>query len=155
MALDVTVRVDPPWQTDVAALIDALDAYQQTLYPPESLHALDCAALSADDVVFAVARDALNTAVGCAALRVGDGYAEIKRMFVRAGVRRGGVGTALLGFLETEAAERGFDRMLLETGVHQPQAIALYSSHGYVCCGRFADYPDDPLSVFMQKHLDG
>ncbi len=154
MALDVRIRVESPWRADVAALIEELDAYQQTLYPPESLHALDCAALSADDVVFAVARDALNAAVGCAALRFGYGYAEIKRVFVRAGVRRGGIGTALLGFLEAEAAERGFDRMLLETGVHQPQAIALYSSRGYLRCGRFANYPDDPLSVFMRKHLN-
>jgi putative acetyltransferase len=41
----------------------------------------------------------------------------------------------------------------LETGIHQPEAIALYERFGFVRCGPFGDYQPDPLSVFMDKRL--
>ncbi len=41
----------------------------------------------------------------------------------------------------------------LETGVHQPGALAFYTRHGYVPCGSFGDYEENPLSVFLEKGL--
>lgn len=41
----------------------------------------------------------------------------------------------------------------LETGVYQPEALALYGRAGYVERGPFGDYVADPLSVFMEKEL--
>jgi putative acetyltransferase len=41
----------------------------------------------------------------------------------------------------------------LETGVKQPEAIALYKSAGFVEIEPFASYAPDPLSVFMEKRF--
>ena len=40
---------------------------------------------------------------------------------------------------------------MLETGPSQPEAIGLYERLGYRVRGPYGGYPDDPLSVFMEK----
>ncbi|MBJ7312730.1 GNAT family N-acetyltransferase [Rugamonas sp. CCM 8940] len=140
-----------PDQPDVIALIAELDAYQLTLYPPESVYALDLATLKQPHVLFAVARDAAGTAVGCAAIVLGAEYGEIKRLYLRPASRGLGLADALLTQLETAARQRGCHQFALETGPAQPAALALYARHGYQRCAPFGDYLDDPLSVFMRK----
>ena len=56
MNADVSIALESPDQPEVIALIDELDAYQKPLYPPESHHGIDLAALSRTNVLFAVAR---------------------------------------------------------------------------------------------------
>lgn len=147
------VALERPDQPEVARLIDALDAFQKPLYPPESHHGIDMDALLQPNVLFAVARDGSGAAIGCAAVVVHGGHGELKRMYV-APARRGlGIGKALLAFLEQSAARQGCSRMMLETGVLQPEAIGLYAACGYARRGPFAGYGPDPLSVFMQKNL--
>jgi len=145
------IAFESPDQPDVRALIDALDAYQVPLYPAESHHGVDIAALCRPDVLFAVARDTAGRAVGCGALIIETGYGEIKRMYTDPSQRGKGVGSALLRRLEDEARQRGVTRFALETGNRQPQAVALYARLGYRTCGPFGPYEDDPHSVFMQK----
>ncbi|MDZ4360542.1 MAG: GNAT family N-acetyltransferase [Variovorax sp.] len=145
------ISIENPNQADVIQLIDDLDAYQKPLYPPESHYGIDLAALSAAHVLFAVARDDAGTAIGCGALVMNPGYGELKRMYVRPQNRGQGVAAKVLGFLEGEATARGCTMFRLETGVSQPEALAFYARAGYVRRARFGDYPDDPLSVFMQK----
>ncbi|WPH16645.1 GNAT family N-acetyltransferase [Variovorax paradoxus] len=145
------IAIENPGQPDVIQLIDDLDAYQKPLYPPESHYGIDIAALSAAHVLFAVARDEAGMAIGCGALVMNAGYGELKRMYVRPQNRGQGVATKVLGFLEAEAAVRGCAVFRLETGVRQPEALAFYARAGYARRERFGDYPDDPLSVFMQK----
>ena len=55
--------------------------------------------------------------------------------------------------LEREAAQRGVTLMQLETGIKQPEAIALYRKLGYAERGPFGNYKSDPLSLFMEKRL--
>lgn len=147
------IRLEPANQPEVLALIAALDAHQRPLYPPESHHGIDVQALSQPGVLFAVVRDASGVAVACGAAVLGEHWGEIKRMFVRPTLRRRGVARHLLGFLEHEAFERGCGLMMLETGIRQPEALGLYEHAGYKRRGPFGDYAEDPLSVFMQKHL--
>jgi putative acetyltransferase len=149
----MSIALESPDRSDVARLIDELDEYQQPLYPPESHHGIDIAALSRPNVAFAVARDAGGRALGCAAVVVEADYGELKRMYVRPAHRGGGVAKALLAFLESEAAARGCSRLMLETGVSQPEALAFYRREGFVLRPPFGDYVDDPLSVFMEKTL--
>lgn len=73
-------------------------------------------------------------------LRPGD--AEIKRMFVEPGQRRRGLARALLAELEATARAAGCPRMVLETGVHQPEAVALYRRAGYESISGFGVYRD-------------
>jgi GNAT superfamily N-acetyltransferase len=105
---------------------------------------------------FAVARlDGEPVACG-AVRRIYDGpadVAELKRMYTRPAARRRGVSRALLGWLEQEAAALGYRRIHLETGLRQPEAIALYGSAGYERIPPFGAYEGDPLSVCFGKDL--
>lgn len=145
------IALENPDQPGVIQLIDDLDAYQKPLYPPESHYGIDIAALSEANVLFAVARDEAGTAVGCGAIVMEPEYAELKRMYVRPENRGQGVAAKVLSFLEGEAMARGCATFRLETGVSQPEALSFYARAGFKRRERFGRYPDDPLSVFMQK----
>ncbi|SFG20180.1 putative acetyltransferase [Duganella sp. CF458] len=145
------IKLETPNQPEVVALIDLLDAYQLSLYPPESVYALDMNSLLQPNVLFAVARNLDGAAVGCGAIVVTPEYGEVKRMFVHPSARGQGVAQRLLGMLETEALARGCRQFMLETGPSQPEAIGLYQRLGYSVRGPYGDYRDDPLSVFMEK----
>ena len=145
------IKLETPNQPEVVALIDLLDAYQLSLYPPESVYALDMNSLLQPNVLFAVARKLDGAAVGCGAIVVTPEYGEVKRMFVHPSARGQGVAQRLLGMLETEALARGCRQFMLETGPSQPEAIGLYRRLGYSVRGPYGDYRDDPLSVFMEK----
>lgn len=147
------IELESPDQPDVIALIAELDAYQDTLYPPESRHAIDLASLKQPNVLFVVARDADARAIGCGAAVLHREFGEVKRMYVHPLARGRGVARRVLAMLEAGAAQRECDLLRLETGPLQPEAIALYAACGYVRRGPFAAYRDDPLSVFMEKRL--
>ncbi|KFN09748.1 gcn5-like N-acetyltransferase [Paenibacillus macerans] len=69
--------------------------------------------------------------------------------------RRKGVARALLAHIVEEARRRGYRRLSLETGsmdAFKP-ARNLYESFGFEYCSPFADYKEDPNSVFMTKEL--
>lgn len=147
------IALESPEQSEVIQLIEELDAYQMPLYPLESHHGIDIAALSQPNVLFAVARTDLGLAVGCGAIVLEKSYGEIKRMFVRPEYRGLGIAKALLAFLENGAIDRGCRLFALETGISQPEALALYERAGYVYCEPFGDYLPDPFSVFMRKSV--
>jgi len=93
--------------------------------------------------------------IGCGGLRRHeDGVVEIKRMFVRSAYRRRGHARALLRALEDRARASGYRRVILETGLAQPEAIALYESEGYQPIDGFGHYKDAPLSLSFAKDID-
>jgi putative acetyltransferase len=145
------ISFESPDQADVRTLIGELDAYLYSLYPAENVYALDIASLLEPGVLFAVARDAAGTALGCGAIVITPEYGEIKRMYVRPQARGQGLARRLIDTLEAKAVERGCRSFMLETGPAQPEALILYERLGYRHRGPFGDYPADPLSVFMQK----
>src|SRR5436309_271734 len=109
-------------------LIAALNAELSRAYPEEGAthFRLDPDEVEAGRGVFLVARRA-GKPIGCGAVRrIDDSTGEIKRMYVGADERGRGVGRALLAGLETAARELGLTRLVLETGVRQSAAIALY-----------------------------
>jgi putative acetyltransferase len=141
-------RADQP---EVIRLIDALDAYQEPLYPAESHHGIDLTALMQPQVLFAVARDAGHAAIGCGAIVLEPDYGEVKRMYVVPTQRGRGIAGMLLRFLEARAVARGYRQFALETGIYQAEALALYARLGYARCAPFGPYRPDPMSVFMRK----
>ncbi len=147
------IALETPAQPEVIALIAELDAYQSSLYPPESCHLLDIATLMQPQVLFAVARDERAVAVGCAAVVLGERYGELKRMYVRPDARGRGAARALMDCLERHALDAGCTQLMLETGPLQPEALRLYEASGFTRRGPFGAYRDDPLSVFMEKPL--
>ena len=152
---DAAVEVRPLAPADPRArrLIGELDRLQLSLYPAESNHLDPVETLAGDDVTFLAAFVA-GEAVGCGAVKRMHGrYGEIKRMYVEPCARGRGVGRALIEALESTLLRCGIRLVRLETGVRQPEALALYERCGYVRIPRFGDYPDDPLSVFFEKRL--
>ena len=150
---EISIEPEDPRQADVRRTIAESGAYLQALYPSESNHVVDVDAFAAPDAVFLAARRNGELLGTIAFWIIAPGHAEIKRMFVRAEARGNGVGRRLLGALEDTARQRNVERISLETGIRQPEAIGLYRASGYQDCPPFGAYCDDPLSLFMTKRL--
>jgi putative acetyltransferase len=149
----IVVERTSPRRADARSLISELDEYLNRLYAAERNYLLDVEELCGPEVMFFVARCGDESA-GCGALRrLDEASAEIKRMYVRPRFRGKGIGRAILLALEAEARANGIARLVLETGVDQPEALALYEHHQYVPCARYGEYRDDPTSVFFEKRL--
>ncbi len=84
---------------------------------------------------------------------LGNDIGEIKRMYVKPTARRAGVARAVLAELETRARMLGYTRLRLETGIRQPEAIALYESFGYTPIEPYGLYRDEPMSRCLERHL--
>lgn len=82
-----------------------------------------------------------------------DGDAEIKRMYVVASARGRGLSRLVLAELERRARLAGRLRLVLETGVRQPEAIGLYLASGYAETARFGVYRDTSSSRCFAKTL--
>ena len=159
----ILIRRERPDQPEVRALLGALDDYLASLYPPEANHILAVDELLAPEVAFFVARaaDEGGRPVGTAALRPmtgepatgGRAFGEVKRMYVDPARRGQRIGARLLDALEGELRAAGVALALLETGRDQLEAVRLYERHGYRRRGAFAGYPDNGLSLFMEKVL--
>ena len=92
--------------------------------------------------------------VGCGAIRRhADGVGEVKRVWVAPSARGRGLARALMARLEAEAAALGYRRVLLETGLRQPEAIALYTALGYRRRAPYGRYADSPLTVCFERDL--
>ena len=72
--------------------------------------------------------------------RYSDGDAEIKRMYVVPEARGLGLARRILAQLEADARAAGRVRMVLETGIQQPEAIRLYETSGYEPTSKFGVY---------------
>ena len=123
--------------------------------PPESVHALDIEGLRRPEITFwTVWED--GELLGCGALKELDSqHGEIKSMRTSSRHLRRGVARNLLNHILEEARRRGYTRVSLETGsmkAFEP-ARRLYCSFGFTYCGPFAEYVEDPYSVFMTKEL--
>jgi putative acetyltransferase len=123
--------------------------------PPESVHAFDLSGLRHPSVTFwSVWSD--DTLAGMGALKdLGGARGEIKSMRVADAFLGKGVGRATLVHILTDAQRRGMTSLWLETGSAPAflPAISLYERAGFVRCGPFADYVEDPFSIFMTKSL--
>ncbi|WP_222264783.1 GNAT family N-acetyltransferase [Modestobacter marinus] len=110
---------------------------------------------SASDVaVVLLARDDAGTPIGCGALRpLGDGEAELKRIYVVPAARRRGVSKLLLAGLEVEALSRGWTTRRLQTGPRQPEAVGLHTRAGYEPAAAFGHHGDDQDSLFLARGL--
>ncbi|GAA1757966.1 GNAT family N-acetyltransferase [Luedemannella helvata] len=82
-----------------------------------------------------------------------EDVAEIKRMYTAPAARKSGVAAALLAAIEESAREGGMRRVVLETGLPQPEAIALYEKAGYTRIPNYGHYRDDPLCVSYGRDL--
>ena len=139
---------------EVRLLIGELDAELSQHYPPEQRHGLTLDAIFAPHVRFFVAR-AGGQPAGCGGVAFCDGFAEVKRMYVRPEARGRGVADAILARLVTEVSAAGLPLLRLETGTQQQAALHFYRRAGFRTCGAFEPYASMPphnvaTSVFLE-----
>ena len=155
-----TITVTRAELTDAAsrALIESLNAELSGVYPePGATHfKLEPGEVADGHGTFLVVYRE-GTPVGCGALRRIDAVtAELKRMYVSPTLRGMGLGRRLVAALEAEARAMGVRRLVLETGVRQAAALALYRATGYSPIPLFGEYVRSPeTSVCLGKALDG
>jgi len=155
MSLPLKFRLDDLSGDPTRALIARHLAGMRGNSPPGSVHALEIDTLRGPDVTFWSVWLGEEIA-GCGALKRLDARrGEFKSMRVADAFLGRGVGKALLEHLIREARARGMESLWLETGSSSAfiPALRLYESAGFVRCGPFDGYTDDPFSVFMTRAI--
>ena len=150
-----TIKVDDLTGNDVAEMLREHLREMALHSPPESVHALDLAALRKPEITFWTVWEG-DELVGCGALKMLDDlHGEIKSMRTAPAHRGRWIGKQMLQHILNEAEKRGIRRLSLETGsmaAFEP-ARQLYSAFGFRYCEPFADYKLDEHSVFMTMEL--
>ena len=150
------IQVDDLLGPEIRSLLEEHLRNMHELSPPESVHALDLAALRKPEITFWTVWSE-GELWGCGALKALDPtHGEVKSMRTASTRRRCGVGRAILKHIIVVARTRSYSRLSLETGSMEAFAPArrLYESFGFTYCEPFADYAADPNSVFMTRAFD-
>ena len=106
-----------------------------------------------EGAVFLLARiDGLAVACG-AVVPMSEGVGEVKRMYVEPAHRGRGLSRAVLRELERRAPVLGYSVVRLDTGIHQPAAIRLYETSGYLRIPNYASPVGEDMSLCFEKRL--
>jgi GNAT superfamily N-acetyltransferase len=153
--MQITIGAEPFDSDDARRLIAALDEHLASRYPPEQRFGpnLKPEQIAAGLGTFVIAR-ADGRAVGCGALRkLDETSAEVKRMYVAPEVRGNGVGRKVLEHLESVGRSLGVQRLVLETGIYQAEAIGLYHQAGFEPVRCWGEYAESVTSVCFEKRI--
>lgn len=151
----VKIVIDDLSGPAIAEFLAAHVQEMRSVTPLESKHALDLDGLRKPGITFWTVHDG-ETLIGSGAIKALDAdHAEVKSMRTAPARKRSGVASALLEHMICAAQKMGFSRLSLETGSADffLPARRLYEKFGFEYCGPFADYQDDPNSVFMTRAL--
>ncbi|MEZ4629630.1 MAG: GNAT family N-acetyltransferase [Deinococcales bacterium] len=149
------IRLDDLTGEKIIALLRQHMENMLAITPIESVHALDLEGLRKPNISFWSLWQG-ETLLGCGALKELDGRSgEIKSMRTADAYRRRGVASRVLEHIIQEAQKRQYDYLYLETGSMEEFAAAraLYTRYSFEYTDPFADYIEDPNSVFMMKRL--
>ncbi len=151
---DIHVQRTNSKSKDFIALVTALDKDLHQRDGDED-HAYYAQFNKIDMIKNAVVVYENDAPVGCGAFKPFEvNTVEIKRMYVLPEARGKGYGSILLKALEDWAAELGHTRSLLETGLRQPEAIALYQKSGYLRIENYGQYIGVENSVCFEKSIE-
>jgi putative acetyltransferase len=149
------IKIDDLRGPEIALLLEEHLAGMRASSPACSVHALDIDALRKPDITFWSAWED-GELLGCGALKeLNPQHAEVKSMRTSAKHLRKKVASNILQMLIDTSRSRGYKKLSLETGAQAAfvPARTMYANFGFVYCGPFEGYWDDPNSVFMEKVL--
>jgi len=154
-AHDLIIRADDLTDPRSQALVRRHLAGMHEDSPPESVHAFDISGLRQPGVTFWTGSVGAEPVVMGALRELDRANGELKSMRVADAWLGRGLGRRMLEHLMREARHRGLRQVWLETGSTPAfaPAIALYESAGFIACGPFGSYTDDPFSRFMTRSL--
>jgi len=152
IAAMIIVEKTDPHHPQATALLKQSHALMQSLFPPEDNFYLDIADLVDPSIHFFAARLGADLC-GTGALKVKDGYGEVKSMFVAEDARGKGIAEAILRQIEDQARAENLPVIKLETGNVLHAAHKLYRRFGFQDCGVFGNYVAAKSSIFMEKPL--
>jgi GNAT superfamily N-acetyltransferase len=150
--VNITIAEAAPDEPRLAPLLRALREELDERYPEEigfdhpQVPSSACFAMAMVD----------GRAVGCCALlptAVDPTHGELKRMYVVPALRGRGVAKRLIAEVEALAGKIGYTRLRLETGVRQPEAIAVYVRAGFTPIPNYPPYDTWELSRCFAKTL--
>ncbi len=153
--IGLEIRIDDLTGPEVIALIQEHLRGMFENSPPESVHALPIDGLKKPEITFWSAWEN-DEILGCGALKELDPtHGELKSMRTSSLHLRKGVARKILKHMIAVAKERGYSRLSLETGSMESfgPARKLYESVGFQYGKPFADYTEDPNSVFMTMEI--
>ena len=140
---------------DVRSLITLHQRRMYDASPPGTSFALDLSGLEDAAVTVLEARD-VDALLGVGALlELSATEGEIKSMRTADTALRRGVGQALLDRIIGIARERGYRRVLLETGTGETfePANRLYLRNGFTRCAPFGAYTETDFNIFYELAL--
>ncbi|MBP8156056.1 MAG: GNAT family N-acetyltransferase [Leadbetterella sp.] len=139
--------------SDFTALVTQLDAYLAITDGED--HAFYNQFNKIDKINHVVLFYERDSAVACGAIKQIEPSAtwEIKRMFVSDDMRGRGIASRLLKELELWAKELDAERLILETGKRQVEAVALYHKNHYMIIDNFGQYIGVENSICFEKLL--
>ncbi len=147
----INIKLDSLKNLELRRLVR--EHYQEMLHysPKESVHAIDLSSLNSGNILYWTAW--INDEIaGCGALNhLNSKQAEIKSMRTSDKFLRKGVAGEILTQIISYAKTQSYQKISLETGIAQVfvPAQMLYKNFGFVPCGPFANYTDDPFSQFF------
>ena len=152
---NISILIDDLSDPEVIQFLEDHLAHMIEVTPPGHVHALGVDALRKPDITFWSLREG-STLICCGALKELDSkHAELKSMRTAPSHLGKGYASRLLEFVLSEAKNRGYQRVSLETGSYDAfkPARRLYEKYGFRYCGPFSDYSQNPNSVFMTVDL--
>lgn len=85
--------------------------------------------------------------------RFSENEIEVKRVFVREDYRNYGIATSLMRQLADYAVEKGYDKMILETGEFLADSVRLYTNFGFYRIPNYGVYVGMKESLCMELNL--
>ncbi|WP_284197076.1 GNAT family N-acetyltransferase [Chitinimonas prasina] len=146
------IQAEDPASLDAQLLMDELSAVLAHITGDSGRASFDPDDVRAANAAFVVARNNTGQAVGCGAFRpLGDGIAEIKRMYSRPGHQ--GVGSAILAHLEERARTLGYQTLWLETRKVNERAVGFYRARGFQTIDNYGKYVGNTKAICFGKQL--
>jgi GNAT superfamily N-acetyltransferase len=144
------MRETDPNHPDAILLMNELSDTLESLTGNSGRNSFQPGDTSFPRALFVVAYNEKQEAVGCGAIRpLTQHIAEIKRMYAK--IRTKGVGTKVLGYLETQAQKLGYSHLRLETRFINKQAVCFYEKKGYYRIPNYGKYRNNSEAVCFEK----